>query len=64
LARPFLERLMAVREMQRIAILGTLDTKGDGVSFIKGLIEARGHLATVVDVGPLGPPLGFPGYLE
>ena len=48
---------MVVREIQRVAILGTLDTQGDGVRFIKGLIEARGHLAMVVDVGPLGPPL-------
>ena len=51
---------MAVREMQRIAVLGTLDTKREEVSFIRGLIEARGHLVTVVGVGPLGSPLVFP----
>ena len=46
--------------MTKIAILGTLDTKGEEVAFIKGLIEARGHVATVVDVAPLGPPLAAP----
>jgi uncharacterized protein (UPF0261 family) len=40
----------------KIAILGTLDTKGAEVAFMKGLIEEQGFSALVVDVGPLGPP--------
>ena len=37
-----------------IAIVGTLDTKGDEVKYLKGLIEKRGHKALVVDTGILG----------
>ncbi len=39
-----------------IAILATLDTKGEEVVYMKGLLEGRGYRAMVVDVGPLGPP--------
>jgi uncharacterized protein (UPF0261 family) len=39
-----------------IAILATLDTKGEEVAFMKNLLEARGHSAIIIDVGPLGPP--------
>ncbi len=39
-----------------IAILGTLDTKGEEVAYMKGLVEARGHSAILIDVGPVGPP--------
>jgi uncharacterized protein (UPF0261 family) len=46
--------------MRKIAILGTLDTKRDEVGFVKELIRGRGHGVTVVDVGPLGPPLDEP----
>jgi uncharacterized protein (UPF0261 family) len=42
-----------------IAILGTLDTKGEEVASMKGLLEAQGHSAVIIDVGPLGPP-GIP----
>jgi len=54
--------VLAVTESNRmnrkgnIAILATLDTKGQEVAFMKGLIEDRGYSATVIDVGPLGPP--------
>jgi uncharacterized protein (UPF0261 family) len=41
---------------RNIAILGTLDTKGAEVAYMKGLIEARGHSAILIDVGPVGPP--------
>lgn len=41
---------------REIAILGTLDTKGEEVAYMKGLIEARGHSAILIDVAPLGPP--------
>jgi uncharacterized protein (UPF0261 family) len=46
--------------MRKIVILGTLDTKREEVGFVKELIQARDHEATVVDVGPLGPPLDDP----
>ncbi len=39
-----------------IAVLGTMDTKGPEAAYLKQLIEARGHNALLVDVGPLGPP--------
>jgi uncharacterized protein (UPF0261 family) len=42
-----------------IAILATLDTKGEEVAYMKGLLEAQGYGAMIVDVGPLGPP-GLP----
>ena len=41
---------------RKVAILGTLDTKGEEVAYMKGLIEARGHTAILIDVGSLGPP--------
>ena len=39
-----------------IAILGTLDTKGEEVAFMKKLVEDQGCSATIIDVGPIGPP--------
>jgi uncharacterized protein (UPF0261 family) len=39
-----------------IAILATLDTKGKEVDYMKNLLEAQGHSAILIDVGPLGPP--------
>ncbi|HUL23119.1 MAG TPA: Tm-1-like ATP-binding domain-containing protein [Thermodesulfobacteriota bacterium] len=39
-----------------IAILATLDTKGKEVDYMKNLLEAQGHSAIIIDVGPLGPP--------
>lgn len=40
------------REMREsIAIIGTLDTKGEPVSYLKDLINGRGHRAIVIDVG-------------
>ena len=39
-----------------IAILATLDTKGAEVAAMKGLLGTLGYGATVVDIGPLGPP--------
>ena len=39
-----------------IAIIGTLDTKGDQVEYIKERIEGRGHRTIVIDVGVLGEP--------
>ena len=37
-----------------IAIVGTLDTKGEEVKYLKELIERRGHKAIVIDTGILG----------
>ena len=39
-----------------IAILGTLDTKEAEVSYVKELIEKRGHKTLVIDGGILGQP--------
>jgi uncharacterized protein (UPF0261 family) len=37
--------------MSTIAVLGTLDTKGDEHAFVAGIIRARGHRTLVIDVG-------------
>jgi uncharacterized protein (UPF0261 family) len=42
-----------------IAILATLDTKGEEVAYVKNLLGALGHSAVIIDVAPLGPP-GIP----
>jgi uncharacterized protein (UPF0261 family) len=39
---------------KNIVIAGTLDTKGEEVKYLKGLIEKRGHKAIVIDTGILG----------
>jgi len=39
-----------------VVIVGTLDTKGEEVRYLKELIEAEGCSATVLDVGILHPP--------
>jgi uncharacterized protein (UPF0261 family) len=41
---------------KRILVVGTLDTKGIEVSFVKDQIEQRGHETTLMDVGILGQP--------
>ncbi len=42
--------------MAIIAILGTLDSKGEEHAFVAGQIRARGHHVLVIDVGILGEP--------
>jgi uncharacterized protein (UPF0261 family) len=42
--------------MATIAILGTLDTKGEEHAFIANQIRARGHNVLIIDVGTLGEP--------
>jgi uncharacterized protein (UPF0261 family) len=37
-----------------IAVIGTLDTKGDQIKYIKEKIEGKGHKPLVIDVGVLG----------
>ena len=43
-----------------IVIVGTLDTKGEELGYVKELIERRGHETTVIDGGILGQPLFLP----
>lgn len=42
--------------MPTIAILGTMDTKGDEHAYVAELIRQRGHQVLVIDVGTLGEP--------
>jgi uncharacterized protein (UPF0261 family) len=39
-----------------IAILATLDTKGEEAAYIRGRLENLNCSATIIDIGPLGPP--------
>jgi len=39
---------------RRILVIGTLDTKGGEVGFLKEQIERRGHRTVVMDIGILG----------
>jgi len=41
----------------KIALLGTMDTKGDEFRFVADFIKARGHETVVIDVGTDRPPL-------
>src|SRR6266513_884985 len=42
--------------MATIAILGTMDTKGEEHAFVAYRIKQRGHQVLVIDVGALGAP--------
>jgi uncharacterized protein (UPF0261 family) len=42
--------------MATIAVLGTMDTKGEEHRFVAELIRARGHRTLIIDVGSLEPP--------
>ena len=46
--------------MRAIAIIATLDTKGDQVEYLKRLIEDDGHSTIVIDAGVLGEPFFQP----
>ena len=39
-----------------IAVIGTLDTRGEEIKYVRELIERKGHKATVIDVGSLREP--------
>ena len=39
-----------------IAVIGTLDNKGEEIKYVADLIEKRGHRALVIDVGVVGEP--------
>jgi len=43
-----------------ILLIGTLDTKGEEILFLKILLTARGAEVQVMDVGVIGPPLFEP----
>jgi uncharacterized protein (UPF0261 family) len=45
-----------MHESKRIAVISTLDTKGEHAAFIKRVIEMRGHQAVLMDIGVLGQP--------
>ncbi len=49
--------LRAHNHMATIAILGTMDTKGEEHAFVADLIRRRGHQTLVIDVGVLGEPM-------
>ncbi|MFV0477705.1 MAG: Tm-1-like ATP-binding domain-containing protein [Parahaliea sp.] len=49
------------RQAKTLAILGTLDTRGDEVAFIKLQLEARGHRAIVIDMGVMAEPMSGDG---
>jgi uncharacterized protein (UPF0261 family) len=42
--------------MATIALLGTMDTKGDEHAFVAELIQRRGHEPLIIDVGTAGEP--------
>ena len=46
--------------MKTIAVLGTLDTKGEEHAYVAELIRARGHRSLLMDVGCLDAPVVTP----
>ncbi|WP_157976525.1 Tm-1-like ATP-binding domain-containing protein [Parahaliea mediterranea] len=46
---------------KRLVILGTLDTRGDEVAFVRTLLQARGHRVSTIDMGILGEPMAGEG---
>jgi uncharacterized protein (UPF0261 family) len=46
--------------MSTIAVLGTLDSKGEEHAYVAELIRARGHQTLLIDVGSGGPPSVVP----
>jgi uncharacterized protein (UPF0261 family) len=39
---------------KNIAVVGTLDTKGPEINFVRKIIDERGHQAFIIDIGVLG----------
>jgi len=39
---------------KKIAVIGTLDTRGAEIEYLRDRIQERGHVATVIDIGVLG----------
>jgi uncharacterized protein (UPF0261 family) len=52
----FMERTLSSIAMATIALLGTMDTKGDEHGFVAEQIRARGHTTLIIDVGTVDPP--------
>lgn len=48
--------------MATIAVLGTLDSKGEEHAYLAERIRARGHRALLIDVGTGGPPTIKPDF--
>jgi uncharacterized protein (UPF0261 family) len=46
--------------MATIAVLGTLDSKGEEHAYVAGIIRARGHKTLLIDVGSGGAPVVTP----
>ena len=42
--------------MATIAVLGTMDTKGEEHAYVADLIRKRGHKTLIIDVGALDEP--------
>ena len=49
-------KVQSIPFMATIAIIGTMDTKGEEHGFIAQLIRQRGHHTLIIDVGTLGEP--------
>ena len=45
----------------KIIVMGTHDTKGEELQFVKQLIESKGHEAITLDCGVMGRPTFEPG---
>lgn len=52
--------LRSTASMATIAVLGTMDTKGDEHGFVAKIIRRRGHQTLVIDVGTLTAPRIIP----
>jgi len=50
------QRMSDAARMATIALLGTMDTKGDEHGYVAELIRARGHRTLIIDVGTDQPP--------
>ncbi len=49
-----------MKERKRIAVLCTLDTKGEHADYIRAIIESRNHDVLLIDIGVLGEPKLLP----
>jgi len=47
--------------MRTLLLIGTLDTKGEELAFVRDLVRERGHEVLTIDVGVLGDPSFEPG---
>ena len=45
---------------KKIVLVGTLDTKGSEMQYVRQLIEKRGHTAVTIDCGIMGEPFFEP----